>query len=441
MNEVKQIYLVNQLVGISKEEFSSYVNDWVTFVRILIKPKFVQFNNDKPESYQLEKVADFLEKTGDQEYWITISNDDNFFSLNRSGTSLMEKNLITEKVYQEGQSIIEDYQITRLQAKGLYGYVRPYEEYLINNTVSVEERYEFQTHEEIRQLPKRKTDEDKIVVDCDQLAGYDIFLDGLCLTSCWKMYFSKHYYRVILKEILMDVQQVESARELDQQLVEITLYNDPANWKHPVNLSFQQLFRDQMGFNQIACNNGVGVLKDPYIEYAYRKNLIQTVQYQNNKLQPTEKKAATHFVTRTYDHFREAYREKRVFGILNTQAYFPWVNESNSSMMNYKVLNPKLTLDNGLNAYEYYIRAHLEINVKDDKYDEFITELQFYIPEELIAAIPIDSLRDRLADVKIGKTKKSKGNVRLDMEKGENHLRVVFLGQHKLEQIEEPHVV
>lgn len=437
MKKGNQIYLVNQLVNLSKNDVNAYASDWVALARILIQPTFLQLHMDEPVTFDKETLDDFFaEFISKKRSWLTIGNDENIFTLHRSKGTLLEKNIMTASIYTKYASIIDDYQLQRLQKKGLYGYVRSYDEYLYNNVENLEKRRDFLTEEEISQLPKMQTLEGEIIVDCNQLAGYDLHYEDLCMTSCWKMFYTQFYYRLILKEIWKDVQQVESIIEHPNQLLEIVLFQDPLNWDNGANLRFQQFFRDQMGFNHIAWNNGIGVLKEPYIEYAYRKNLIQTVQYQNNRLQPTGKKDATHFVTRTYDAFHEAYREKRVFGILNTQAYFPWVDEANSSMMNYKILNPHLTLDNGLSAYEYYIRSHLEINVKDQKYKDYITVLQFYIPEEALGKVPVDSIRERLGDVKISRTKKRKGSIRLDMEKGENHLRVIFLGHQHLKQLE-----
>lgn len=70
----------------------------------------------------------------------------------------------------------------------------------------------------------------------------------------------------------------------DQGVVMVELYRDPFQWDHELNLSYQRLFRDQTGIDQLTWDNGVGILREPYIEYAFGDHLIQTIQYQNDRL-------------------------------------------------------------------------------------------------------------------------------------------------------------
>ena len=137
----------------------------------------------------------------------------------------------------------------------------------------------------------------EIVIDCNQFAGYDVFYNGFCLTSCWRMYFSEYYERVLPLVIIKDAQQVEQIQTMEEGVVMVELYRDPFQWDHPANLSYQRLFRDQIGVDQLTWDNGVGILREPFIEYAFGHQLIQTIQYQNDRLQPTVKRKATHFIT------------------------------------------------------------------------------------------------------------------------------------------------
>ncbi|MDH6363190.1 hypothetical protein M2139_000165 [Enterococcus sp. PF1-24] len=425
-----QIYLVNQLIDLTEEELRNYSQDWLVLARLLIQPTFFQLADGPTELFELELVQALLaDSQSINQQWLTVGDEENALMIYFSEDKLLEKIILNEKIYQHQQNLLTDYQIQRLQKKGLYGYVRSYQEYLMNNTPEISKRGLFESTEETAKLPKMKALTGEVIVDCNHLAGYDIFYKELCLTSCWKMYFTKAYYSLFLKEIFLDVQQVDSVKELENQLIEVVLFANPFNWQHPTNRQFQELFRSQMGFNQIVWNNGVGILQEPFIEFAKRDHCLQTVQYQNSRLQPVPKSNATHFVTRSYDLIKEAYGERRVFGALNAQAYFPWVDEKGTGMMNYKVLNPQLTLDEGLAAYEYYIRSHLEIKVKDEQYQKYTPILQLFIPEEQFDSLPLTPLKERLADVTIGRTQKMREGIRLDLKKGENHLQVLFLSQ------------
>ncbi|MHC5249661.1 hypothetical protein [Enterococcus sp. LJL90] len=435
MQKEEQIYLVNQLRITDQQDFAAVVNDWALLSRLLIDATFIQIDFKDMMDYHPDIIQEFFADVADNQYFtLTVGNPNNVLMLQRSKANLLEKIIIDKDIYQNHQQVIDDYQVRRLEEWGIYGYARSYDEYLYNNTENIEKRKLFETTEEIQQLPKMLNDQGVTQIDTNQLPGCDLFYDGLCLTACWRMFFSKYYFRIILKQILLDIQQVEAIQEHANDLIEITLFKKPLNWDLPANLNYQQLFRDQLGVDQLVWTNGVGVLKDPFIEYSYYKHTIQTVQYQNNRLQPTEKKRATHFVTRYYDLLKQTYKERRVRGLLNSQAYFPLTDEMKSTMMNYKILNPLLTMDEGLAAYEFYIRNYLEINVKDENYQNYLAVLKFYIPNEALQHVPVAELRHQMKDIKIGRVRKNKGDLRVDLKKGTNHLRVVFASQQKLEE-------
>ncbi|MFD1898961.1 hypothetical protein GQR36_00355 [Enterococcus termitis] len=85
-------------------------------------------------------------------------------------------------------------------------------------------------------------------------------------------------------------------------------------------------------------------------------------------------------------------------------------------MMNYRVLNPQMAIDGGLSAYEFYIRQFLEIEILDQKYDEFVSVLRFYLPQEAIKEIPLDALYDKLDDVNISNLKQKESSTRFDLQ-------------------------
>ncbi len=275
----------------------------------------------------------------------------------------------------------------------------------------------------------------EVVVDCNQFPGYDLFYQGLCFTSCWEMYYSRYYHQIIPKPIFLDIQQVEKVKGLENEVICIQLYRDPFNWQKPNNQMFQSYFRDQLGFDHLAWDNGVGLLKPPFVEYIYTDHTIQSVQYQNAQMQPVPKKNASFFVTKSYDIQQGDYKERRVRGTLNAQAYFPWVDENRSRMMCYKVIDPTVALDNGIEAYCYYIREYLEVEVTDEKYQEYLLSLRIYVPSESLSELPLKEIKHRLSDVTFKRIKKKRRSIQFDVKKGEQHLRVQFLDYRELEQL------
>lgn len=435
MKKTEKIYMVMQRVAFSLEELQQDVVDWLSLLRILTLPKTIRLGDEDAQAFDLQIINQRIAQLTEAEnLWLKVNAQGGEFQLHISKLTLHERTILDQEIFLENQAMIEDYCDTRMMKNGVFGYIRSLDEYLYSNVESIEKR-DFETAHEIAQLPKRYNSKKTVIVDCNQLAGYDVFFKGLCLTSCWKMYYSSLYDQVIPRPLYLEVQQVQSVEEMSNQVLKITLFNNPFNWDLPVNQNYQRLFRDQMGYDQLAWNNGTGVLRPPYIEYAFVKDSTQTVQYQNNYYQPVEKKDATYFVTRSYDAIRQKYIVNRTKGVLNAQAYFPWIDEKSRKMMNYRVLDPKMAIDDGLSAYEFYIRQFLEINVFDQKYDDFVSVLRFYLPKEAIDKLPLEALWDKLIDVNISNLKQKESSTRFDLKKAKNHLRVVFLDSSYLETI------
>lgn len=435
MKKTEKIYMIIHRASFSLGELRQDVCDWLSFLRILTIPENYCFGEEEVQTFDLHVITHRIQQlTEEENVWIKVNSQDGEFRLHISKLNLYERAILDGAIFSVHQLMIEDYCDTRMSKNGIYGYIRPLDEYLYNNVEIIEKRT-FETEQEISDLPKRFDNKQAVIVDCNQLAGYDIYFKGLCLTACWKMYYSSLYFQIIPKPIFLEVQQVQTVEEIANQIIKVTLFNNPFNWNLPVNQKYQRLFRDQMGYDQLAWNNGTGVLRQPYIEYAFGKEVIQTVQYQNSYYQPVEKKRATYFVTRSYDSVQKKYVVNRTRGILNAQAYFPWIDEKSRKMMNYRVLDPKMAIDNGLSAYEFYIRQFLEIEVLDQKYDDFVSVLRFYLPKDAMKQIPLEALWDKLFDVNISNLKQKEVSTRFDLKKAKNHLRVVFLDSSCLDSI------
>ena len=435
MSRTNKMYMVAQLAGFSLTDLQQEVLDWLSLVRILTTPKTFQWGTTATADFDLKQIeANIQQLSQEENLWLKLKCQGGEFQLHIANLTLFMRNIVDTEIYSENALMIEDYFDTRVIKNGVYAQIRSLDEYLYNNVEKIEKR-KFDSEEEIANLPKRYNNEKEIVIDCNQLAGYDVDFRGLSLTSCWKMYYSSIYFQIIPKQVFLEVQQVQKVEELEHEIVKITLFNSPENWEMAVNKNFQRLFRDQMGFDQLAWNNGVGVLRAPYIEFAFVDDMIQTVQYQNDQLQPVEKKSATNFVTRSYDYVHKRYLENRTKGMLNAQAYFPWIDQKSRKMMNYRVLNPDLAIDGGVSAYEFYIRQFLEINILDDNYDTFTSVLRFYLPKESVQKLPLQALQEKLKDVTISNLEQKEVSTYFDLKKSSNHLRVVFLDYSYLDSV------
>ncbi|SJZ78952.1 hypothetical protein SAMN02745116_01431 [Pilibacter termitis] len=435
MKTQKKIYMVAQYIDYHLDELQTSIADWMILIRVLSEPATFQINQENARKFDVEEVISRIEHVSmEDDFWWRITGDAGEFQVHVYKGTLFFRNLFFDEVFFQNEPMIFDYFDHRMSEHGLYGYLRSYDEYLYSNTSRLEDRAIFEEEEITEKLPKMYNRHQRLIVDCNQLAGYDTFFKGLCLTSCWKMYFSKYYYNVIPRPILEEVQQVEEIETLENDVMKISLYKNPNNWQHEANQKSQRLFRDQIGVDGLAWSNGVGILREPFIEYAFTDNIVHTVQYQNQQGQPIEKKKATHFVTRTFDFLHDDYREQRMFGTLNSQAFFPWVDDAGRKMMNYRVLNPSLTLDEGASAYEFYIREFLEVELEDDKeYEHYTSVLRFYVPKHNIQKLPIEELKQRLEDVSFTELKNKTEYPSYDLKKGKNHLRIIFFDYEQLD--------
>jgi hypothetical protein len=426
--KTNKIYAFIQATQLTDEKMQEQISNWFALVRLSFTPTSYYLNQKDIRSYNIEEVRSLLERSVDEvNFELILTDGQNESSIHVVQEAVLQRHLFTFDVFQQARELLLSYMDTTMAQGGLFGYIRPYDEFLNHNVESIEKRKEFQSSEEIAELPKRKSHGEEIVVDCNQFAGYDVFYNGFCLTSCWRMYFSEYYERILPLVIIKDAQQVEQIKTLESGIVMVELYQDPYHWDYPTNLSYQRLFRDQVGIDQLTWDNGVGILREPLIEYAFGNQLIQTIQYQNNRLQPTVKRKATHFVTRNFDLVNEIYQERRVYGLLNAQAYFPWIDQSAMRMMDYIILKPQFTLDNGLEAYEFYIRNHLEVNYTREHFEEYTVCLQFYLPKEAMENLPIDALKDRMLDIHFGFLHRSKKSVWVNLKKDGHHLRIYFM--------------
>ncbi|MGF2941699.1 hypothetical protein [Enterococcus xiangfangensis] len=426
-----QLYCVSQLYELKQEDIRLKMEDWLIMSRLLLEPAKMSING-KTQVFDQRILQQLIVKLGlNEDYWLQLQNDEEEMTIHLMEDRLFEKSILNEKTFYYWEKVYLDYLKTRLIEHGSFAYMRSYSEYLYHNTSELVKRRSFEPAEETRVLPKMKGLNGDVVVDCNAFPGYDVFYKGVCLTACWRLFLGAPYKKLFAKQLLLEIQQVEQVAELGEGVV-FELYKDPFQWEEAANLKFQQLFRDQLGIPQLSYTNGVGLLKQPYIEFAFEDTVIQTVQYQNERFQPTEKRNASYFVTRTYNFLTDQYRVNRMEGGLNALAYFPWIDDKSERMMNYHILYPELTLDQGLAAFEYYIRDSMEFEIRDKRYKDYTAILQLFIPKKAFLDFPLEELRRALNDITIHQISRKNDSLTFSLEKEKKHLIVSFIDQKKV---------
>lgn len=431
MEKNQKLYSVSQLYDLKQVDIQSKINDWLIMSRLLLEPDMMLING-KEQAFDLrllqQVIADFGMK---EDFWLQLKNAEEETTIHVLGDTLFEKCIINKKNFYYWENVYLDYLKSRLIEHCFFAYIRSYEEYLYHNTSELSKRRSFETADETNALPMMKGLNGDIVVDCNVFPGYDVFYKGVCLTACWWLFLGEPYKKLFARQLLLDIQQVERVAELGSGVF-FELHKDPFQWQEEANLKFQQLFRDQLGISQLSYTNGVGLLKQPYIEFAFEDTVIQTVQYQNDQFQPTEKSDASYFVTRTYNFLTNQYRVNRMKGGLNALAYFPWIDDESERMMNYHILYPELTLDKGLAAFEYYIRDSIEFEIQDMRYKEYTAVLQLFIPKKAFLDFPLEELKLALKDMTIHQVSRKNDSLTFSLEKEAKHLIVSFIDQKKV---------
>lgn len=431
MEKNQKLYSVSQLYDLKQADIQLTITDWLVMSRLLLEPNMMLING-KEQEFDQEHLQQIITGFGlKEDYWLQLKNADEETTIHLLGDTLFEKCIINEENFYYWEKVYLDYLQSRLIKHGFFAYIRSYDEYLYHNTGELSKRRSFETAEETNALPKMKGLNGDVVVDCNTFPGYDVFYKGVCLTACWWLFLGAPYKKLFAKQLLLEIQQVDQVEELGSGVF-FELYKDPFQWQEEANLRFQQLFRDQLGISQLSYTNGVGLLKQPYIEFAFEDTVIQTVQYQNEQFQPTEKSDASYFVTRTYNFLTNQYRVNRMKGGLNALAYFPWIDDESERMMNYHILYPELTLDKGLAAFEYYIRDSIEFEIQDMRYKDYTAVLQLFIPKKAFLDFPLDELKLALKDMTIHQVSRKNDSLTFSLEKEAKHLIVSFIDQKKV---------
>lgn len=453
MDEKRQIYM-EQLIPVSKEtqEYLKLVNDWFLLIRILEEPEYCIYeenvfpiDKDKRTEWMeaVKKAFETPDTSFSLAYGMVSDHLESWIDIGQEMIFL--RAVISEEIFQTNQSVLEDFIRQQMRNRGAYhAFLRDYQEFLYHNLSDKEERKKKLTIKDNQKLPEWLDEEGNPEIDCSRLSGFNLVVDRLFFTSCWKMWYSSVHFQLIPSYIFRDIQQVEDViLDASQEIVEITLYEDPFNWRHPANLHFQFLFREQIGCDQFNWQNGVGVMRDPFIELIYSPFGVQTIQYKNTHLQPVHKKKAQYFLTKMKIANQAEKKEiviQNHFGELNSLAFFPWRNEQKKIMMNYLILDLSQQLHHGAESLTYYIRYYLDVDLQqDEKYKEYQPVLQLFFDSKSLEQVPYAALHAALSD-KVIKEEKVANGTYMDLKHGENRLIVQFLDYNDLKSLQKEFV-
>lgn len=420
-----RFFLFHQSCDLKLEKLQEALLKGLTLMRYLTEENSSRSSLEK--FYAQVKAGDFSQEN----YF--FQTEVGTFNAEITQNSVTLKFILTQDTFYQYAPLLLDFSDLWQQQYGLYGYGRAEREYLHSNVKKIAKRT-FESHFEQEKLAKYKNSQGEILVDCSQFPGCDLYYEDLLFTSCWLMYVSKEYEKVVPKEIFLEAQEVEKIQyfsDSPQKTIKTMLFKDPYKEEAPRNLHGALLYSEQLGICHLSLENGVGLLKEPRIEYFKTGDYLQCVQYRNDYFQPEVKSKATLFITRTVALSSGEKKVDVLRGYLNAKAFFPWMDERKSQMVAFQVLNPYKTLDFGLKALAYHIRRLLEVKVEDENFQDFERILMIYLPKDALDNLPIDLLKNEFSDTEIKRKRFSK-EYSLQFEKNGQKLQVIFTTFDKL---------
>ena len=426
MQKTEKMYIYIQTVANKISNIHDFLQDSFILGRLVFDPQYIE-TNAAQDVFTIDNLTDCIQNIPSKtDFSLRIHDGWSEVVVQKFHQMIIERVYLSKEQFIHHKELILDYLSIRMKI-ARFAYARSYDEFLYHNIEKVDHREMVETVKETNEHPKKKTEAGEIIVDGHYFSGYDLFHTGFCFTSCWRMYFGEEYSGILPLNLIKEVQQIDQVQEIHPNTLMVELYSDPFAWVHPQNLQFQRKFRDQLGFDQLTRLNGIGLLRDSYVEFQLSPKNYQIIQYQNDYFQPVPKIQATHFVTRTYDLETKKEEVHRVKGTLNAQAFFPDIDNRQRQLKNTIPLLLEQTVDDGLAAYEYYIRQYMEVKIQEKQYSAYQPVLTFLLPEKYLSKIPFQQLKQRLNDFYITENTNEKRKKELRLVKGEQRLRVEFL--------------
>lgn len=92
----------------------------------------------------------------------------------------------------------------------------------------------------------------RTIIDTEYNPGHSHTPNGIWFGSCYRMWFGKDYYQYISKEKLQSFTNCYENRELENEVIRITLYEDVWEYAKEENREIQWDFRKSVGMDEVA---------------------------------------------------------------------------------------------------------------------------------------------------------------------------------------------
>lgn len=259
MTEKDKIYicLIINSIEVSTENIEDWFSNFLYF-----KPSKMRGNiltNRKLRKYEHKKFIDGISKEIQIKDIMKLSVEDideNKLTIIRGAYNKEITWLtctLTQETY-ELNSVILFKSIDNFMQKhnGIVAYACSSKDNFWQNTESIENYQSYgRSTENISLIPSSHFPDD-MIVDIEQNPGHYHIVNGVWFGSCWKMWYGSEYFKYIPKDVLASFQNCFENIELENEVINITLYENVWDYDQSENREVQIEFRNQTGIDIIA---------------------------------------------------------------------------------------------------------------------------------------------------------------------------------------------
>lgn len=187
---------------------------------------------------------------------ITIYDNNNSISMVKGALStsiITLSSTLTYKIYEENkEDILEIANDFIMNNYGISAYICSLEDWFWQHNEDIQ-MYELKG-KSMEGIKIKKSDifPDDDIVDIEYNPGSSHVVNGIWFGSCWKMWYGKEYYKYIPKEILMNFNNCYENKQLENDIIRITLYESPWDYDKKENRDRQWNFRKTVGVDEVA---------------------------------------------------------------------------------------------------------------------------------------------------------------------------------------------
>lgn len=229
-------------------DIMSYFNPISMMCKKLTRGKFRKFNK---EIFYKNIESELFEEDNS----IIIKDDRNYISIYRNSNKKEVISLLCileQDIFEENKkfilSLLNKFMV---ENKGIVAHVCSLDDWFWQNN---EDLHVYQIRSKSIENIKIKKSEiftDKDIVDIEFNPGHFHNVNGLMFGSCWMMWYGEGFFKYIPKQVLENFKECYENKQISEDCIRITLYENPWQYGKEENRDKQWSFRKNVGIDEI----------------------------------------------------------------------------------------------------------------------------------------------------------------------------------------------